>query len=52
MPGGIVLTGGAAELAGLADAMEEYSSIPVRIGLPENMKGLPTDFNRPQMQWF
>jgi cell division protein FtsA len=48
MPGGIVLTGGAAELAGLADAMEEYSSIPVRIGLPENMKGLPTDFNRPQ----
>jgi cell division protein FtsA len=48
MPGGIVLTGGAAELVGLVDIMEEYTTVPVRLGLPENMKGLPTDFNRPQ----
>lgn len=48
MPGGIVLTGGGAELVGFADIMEEYISVPVRLGLPENMKGLPTDFNRPQ----
>ena len=39
MPGGIVLTGGAAELVGLVDIMEEYTTVPVRLGLPENMKG-------------
>jgi len=48
MPGGIVLTGGGAELVGFADIMEEYTAVPVRLGLPENMRGLPTDFNRPQ----
>lgn len=48
IPGGIVLTGGGAELVGFADIMEEYTTVPVRLGLPENMKGLPTDFNRPQ----
>jgi len=48
MPGGIVLTGGGAELVGFAELMEEYISVPVRVGLPENVKGLPPDFNRPQ----
>lgn len=48
MPGGIVLTGGGAELVGFADIMEEYTGIPVRLGLPENLRGLPVDFNRPQ----
>lgn len=48
MPGGIVLTGGGAELVGFADVMEEYTTVPVRLGLPENMRGVPTDFNRPQ----
>lgn len=48
MPGGIVLTGGGAELVGFADVMEEYTTIPVRLGLPENLRGLPADFNRPQ----
>lgn len=48
MPGGIVLTGGGAELVGFADVIEEYTNIPVRLGLPENLRGLPADFNRPQ----
>lgn len=48
IPGGMILTGGGAELAGLANVMEEYLGIPVRLGMPENLRGLPTEFNRPQ----
>lgn len=48
IPGGVVLTGGGAELAGLANVMEEYLGIPVRLGMPENLRGLPTDLNRLQ----
>lgn len=48
VPGGIVITGGGAELVGLTDVMEEYLGIPVRLGLPENIGGLPTEFNRSQ----
>jgi cell division protein FtsA len=48
VPGGIVITGGGAELEGLTDVMEEYLGIPVRLGLPENIRGLPAEFNRSQ----
>lgn len=48
VPGGIVITGGGAELVGLTDVMEEYLGIPVRLGLPENIGGLPPEFNRSQ----
>ncbi|MGS0764237.1 cell division protein FtsA [Syntrophomonas curvata] len=48
VPGGMILTGGGAELAGTADVMEEYLGIPVRLGMPENIQGLPTELNRPQ----
>jgi cell division protein FtsA len=48
IPGGIVISGGGTELPGLIDVVEEYFSTSVRIGLPENIRGLPTEFNRPQ----
>jgi cell division protein FtsA len=48
MPAGIVLTGGGAELAGFAKVMEEYINIPVRLGWPENIKGITDEYNRPQ----
>jgi len=48
IPAGIVLSGGGAELTGLTDVMEEYLNTSIRIGLPENIKGLPAEFNRPQ----
>ncbi len=48
IPGGIVLSGGGTELSGLVDVMEEHLNTSVRIGLPENLRGLPTEFNRPQ----
>ncbi|MDD3897907.1 MAG: cell division protein FtsA [Syntrophomonadaceae bacterium] len=48
IPGGIVLAGGGVELPGLINVMEEYLNTSVRMGLPENLRGLPTEFNRPQ----
>jgi len=48
IPAGIVLSGGGAELPGLVDVMEDYLNTSVRMGLPENLQGLPTEFNRPQ----
>lgn len=48
LPGGIVLSGGGAELPGLINVLEEYSNTFVRMGLPENFRGLPTEFSRPQ----
>ncbi|HBQ27670.1 MAG TPA: hypothetical protein DD791_14850 [Syntrophomonas sp.] len=48
IPGGIVLSGGGTKLSGLVDVMEEHLNTSVRIGLPENLRGLPTEFNRPQ----
>ncbi len=48
MPSGLVLTGGGAELPGITDLFEQYLDIPVRIGLPENMRGMAREFNRAQ----
>ena len=48
MPAGIVLTGGGAELAGFVKVMEEYINIPVRLGWPENIKGIADEYNRPR----
>lgn len=48
LPGGIVISGGGAQLTGLVTVMENHFGIPVRLGLPENFRGLPTEFNRPQ----
>jgi cell division protein FtsA len=48
IPAGIVLTGGEAQLPGIVEVLEEYINIPVRLGLPENIMGIPVDFNRPQ----
>ena len=48
VPGGIVISGGAAQLAGICEVMEEYFSMPVRIGVPDNIRGMGADFNNPQ----
>ncbi len=37
---GIVLTGGTANLEGIADMAEEIFGTPVRVGVPENISGL------------
>ncbi|NLF46075.1 MAG: cell division protein FtsA [Syntrophomonadaceae bacterium] len=45
---GIVLTGGGANLTGIAPMAEEYLNIPVRTAVPENLRGIATDFNKPE----
>jgi cell division protein FtsA len=46
IPGGIVVCGGGAELNGICEFMEEIFNVPVRLGVPENIKGIATDINR------
>ncbi len=46
IPGGIVVTGGGAELNGLCEFMELTFNVPVRLGVPENVRGIATDVNR------
>ncbi len=46
-PGGIVLTGGAAELPGLADLVGRATGSPARIGYPDGIMGLPADLRKP-----
>lgn len=45
---GIVITGGAAQIKGLVEVAEEvFGNIQVRIGKPQNIKGLVDDINSP-----
>jgi len=48
MPGGIVLTGGGAQLTGIVEVMEEYVNLTVRPGIPENLRGIQSDISRPE----
>lgn len=48
IPSGIVLTGGGAEMPGIVELFEQYLDMPVRVGLPENLRGMAREFNRAQ----
>jgi len=48
LAGGMVITGGGAQLAGIVELMEAYMDIPVRLGMPDNIKGLSDEVNIPQ----
>lgn len=43
--GGVVLTGGAARMHGVIELAEEIFEVPVRLGLPQNVRGM-TDIAR------
>ena len=47
LPGGLVLSGGGAQLKGIAEVMEAYLNMPVRIGRPDNIRGLQREYNQP-----
>ena len=47
IPAGIVVTGGGAELNGIAELFEEYLGIPVRLGTPDRVTGLAGEYRRP-----
>jgi cell division protein FtsA len=48
LPGGLVLSGGGAQLKGIAEVMEAYLNIPVRVGRPDNIRGLQREYNQPE----
>jgi len=45
---GLVLTGGGARLRGLADLAERLFAVPVRVGRPRGLAGLPENFAHPE----
>jgi len=44
IPAGLILTGGGAKLKGLVELAEQMFSLPVRIGAPRGLPGLPDQF--------
>ena len=44
---GIVLTGGASKIEGAASLAESIFQVPVRIGTPQNVKGMPDLLTNP-----
>jgi cell division protein FtsA len=48
IPAGIVLTGGGARLMGLPELADRMFSLPVRIGAPRSLPGLPEEFAQPE----
>ncbi|BCX88015.1 cell division protein FtsA [Methylomarinovum tepidoasis] len=47
IPGGVVLTGGSAKLAGLVELAEEIFHMPVRLGMPRHVTGLTDVIRNP-----
>lgn len=47
LPAGIVLTGGTAQLRGIAEVAERVLNVPARIGTPRNLVGLVDRLNSP-----
>ena len=47
LPAGIVITGGSAQLKGIADVASRALGIPARVALPTNLKGLVDKINSP-----
>ena len=45
--GGMVLTGGTAEMPGLQELAQKATGTPVRIGYPEDIRGLPSQLRKP-----
>ncbi|MFZ0820384.1 MAG: cell division protein FtsA [Candidatus Acidiferrales bacterium] len=48
IPAGIVLTGGGARLLGLPELADRMFSLPVRVGAPRSLPGLPEEFAQPE----
>ena len=48
-PGGMVITGGAAEMPGLKELAERATGAPVRIAFPNGIAGLPSQLKKPAL---
>lgn len=47
IPAGIVVTGGTAKMEGAVELAEEIFHMPVRLGIPYNVKGLESVIHNP-----
>ena len=47
LPAGVVLCGGAANLAGIKEVAQSILGLPVRLGAPQNLRGLVDNLNEP-----
>jgi cell division protein FtsA len=47
LPAGIVMTGGAAQLRGMADVAQRVLGVPARVAKPKNLKGLVDSLQSP-----
>lgn len=47
IPAGLVLTGGGSELTGITQDFEEHLGFPVRLGLPDTVLSLASEYQRP-----
>jgi cell division protein FtsA len=47
IPAGIVLTGGTSKMEGVVELAEEIFHMPVRLGAPQNVRGLKDIVNNP-----
>jgi cell division protein FtsA len=48
-PGGLIITGGTAEIAGLTDLASRATGATVRIGYPRAILGLPSELRKPAL---
>jgi len=48
IPAGLVLTGGASRLRGLVDLTERLFAMPVRLGVPRGLAGMPEEISQPE----
>jgi cell division protein FtsA len=48
IPAGLVLTGGGSRLTGLTELTDRMFSLPVRVGAPRSLPGLPEEFAQPE----
>jgi cell division protein FtsA len=47
LPAGVVLCGGTAQLPGLKDVVRDALGLPVRVGEPDNLRGLVDTLHNP-----
>lgn len=48
LKGGIVLTGGGAQMNGIVDLVQEIFNLPVRVGVPTSLGGLTEEYQKPE----
>lgn len=48
LKGGIVLTGGGAQMNGIVDLAQEIFNLPVRIGIPSSLGGMTEEYQKPE----